>query len=198
MQDGEHVVERHAPLELEGGEARGDLVEALAVLVERGQGLVGLGEDHGYVFEDVLDAVHVQRDDLASLGDGDNQRVGLLGDALGRAVAGARLVREDRRVGHQLDVGHGDLGGVGVEDDRPVHLGDLVEEGGGVVDVELDPAGEQEVELFGVTDHDQAAGAGVQNALDALPQGGTGGHHLECPHQAGLGSRVRVEFFAGS
>src|SRR5256885_3214121 len=45
---------------------------------------------------------------LASLGDGDYQRVGLLGDALGGAVPGPRLVGEDRGVGHQLHVCHRD------------------------------------------------------------------------------------------
>ena len=112
------------------------------------------------------------RDDLAALGDRDHERVGLLGDALGRAVAGAGLVREDRRVRHQLDVGHRDLRRVRVEDDRAVHLRHLVEERRRVVDLELDPAGVQEAEILGLADHDQAARARVQDALDALPQRG--------------------------
>ena len=95
-----------------------------------------------------------------------------LDDALRRAVAGARLVREDRRVGHQLDVRHRDLRGVRVEDDRAVHLRDLVKERRRVVDLELDAAGVQEAEVFRLADHDQAARAGVQDALDPLPQRG--------------------------
>ena len=106
LQHGEHVVQRRAALELERGQAGRDLVEAGAVLVERRQRLVGLGEHDGDVLEDVLGAVDVERDDLAALGDRDHERVGLLGDALGGAVAGAGLEREDRRVRHQLDVGH--------------------------------------------------------------------------------------------
>ena len=109
LQDGEDVVQRHAALELERGQARGDLVEAGAVLVQRRQRLVGLGEHGGDLLEDVLRAVDVERDDVAALGDGDDQRVGLLGDALGGAVARAGLRREDRRVRHQLDVAPGDL-----------------------------------------------------------------------------------------
>ena len=128
LQHGQHVVQRRAALELERRQARRDLVEARAVLVERRQRLVGLGEHDRDVLEDVLGAVDVQRDDLAALGDRDHERVGLLGDALGGAVAGARLVREDRRIGHQLDVGHRDLRRVRVEDDRAVHLRHLVEE----------------------------------------------------------------------
>ena len=67
LQDGEHVVQRRAALELERGEAGGDLVQAGAVLVERRQRLVGLGEHDGDVLEDVLRAVDVERDDLAAL-----------------------------------------------------------------------------------------------------------------------------------
>ena len=51
--------------------------------------------------------------------------------------------REDRRVRHQLHVGPDDLGRLGVEHDRAVHLRHLVEHRRRVVDVELDPAGEQ-------------------------------------------------------
>src|SRR4051795_3847713 len=47
LEHGEHVVQRGAALELERGEARGDLVQARAVLVERRQGLVGLGQHDG-------------------------------------------------------------------------------------------------------------------------------------------------------
>ena len=179
LEHGEDVVQRGAALELERGQARGDLVEARAVLVERGQRLVGLGQHDGDVLEDVLRAVDVERDDVAALGDGDDQRVGLLGDALGRAVAGAGLDREDRRVGHQLDVGPGDLGRVGVEDDRAVHLRHLVEQRRRVVDVELDAAGEEERELLGVADDDQAAGAGVEDVVDALAERRARRDHLE-------------------
>ena len=128
LEHGEDVVERHAALELEGGQAGGDLIEPGAVLVERRERLVGLGQDGGDLLEDVLRAVDVERDDLTALGDRDHERVGLLGHALGRAVARARLEREDGRVRHQLDVGPGDLRRRGVERDRAVHLRELVEQ----------------------------------------------------------------------
>jgi hypothetical protein len=69
LEDRQDVVQRDAALELERGQAGGDLVEAGAVLVERRERLVGLGEDRGDLLEDVLGAVDVQRDDLAPLGD---------------------------------------------------------------------------------------------------------------------------------
>ena len=67
LEHGEHVVQRDAALELERRQPRGDLVEAGAVLVERRQRLVGLGEHDGDVLEDVLRAVEVERDDVAAL-----------------------------------------------------------------------------------------------------------------------------------
>ena len=56
-----------AALELQRRQAGGDLVEAAAVLVERGQRLVGLGQHDGDVPMMYLDAVDVERDDVAAL-----------------------------------------------------------------------------------------------------------------------------------
>ena len=179
LQDREHVVEDAAALELEHGQAGGDLVEALAVLVERRQALVGLGQHRGDVLKDVLGALDVERDDVAALGDRDDQRVGLFGDALGGAVPGPRLRAEDRRVGHQLDVGPGDLGRFVVEHDRAVHLRHLVEHRRRVVDVELDPAREQEGDVVEVADDDQAAGPRVDDVVDPLAQGTAWRNHVE-------------------
>src|SRR5436853_527122 len=81
--------------------------------------------------------------------------------SLGGAVPGAGLERHDRRVRHQLHVGPADLRAVRVEDDRPVHLRDLVEQRGRVVDVELDPAGVEEGQLVAVADREQRSSAGV-------------------------------------
>ena len=186
LQHRERVVEDAAALELEHGQPGRDLVEARAVLVERRQALVRLGEHRGDVLEDVLGPLDVERDDVAALGDRDHQRVGLLGDALGGAVAGAGLGREDRRVGHQLDVGPGDLGRLGVEDDRAVHLRHLVEHRRRVVDVELDPAGEQVGDVLGVADDDQAAGPRVDDVVDPLAQRRPGGDDVEGPQQPGV------------
>src|SRR3954467_447121 len=162
LQDGEDVVQRGTALELQGRQAGGDLVEAGPVLVEGGQRLVGLGQHHGDVREDVLGAVDVQRDDVAALADGHHERVGLLGDALGRALAGAGLQAQDRGIRDELDVGGGDLRRVAVEDDRAVHLGQLEEQRWREVDVDLDPAGEEEAQVVGIADDEQAAGLRVQ------------------------------------
>ena len=196
LEDGQDVVQRHAALELERGQARGDLVQAGAVLVQRRQGLVGLGEDRRDLLEDVLRAVDVERDDVAALGDGDHQRVGLLGDALGGAVARAGLRRENRRVGHQLHVAPGDLRRVGVQRDRAVHLRELVDQRRRVVDVQPDAAGEQERELVGIADDDQAAGAGMDDVVDPLADRGAGRDHLQRLDQPGLLPRFElIELF---
>ena len=181
LQDGERVVEDAAALELEHGEPGRDLVEALAVLLQRRQALVGLGEHRGDVLKDVLGPLDVEGDDVAALGDRDHQGVGLFGDALGGAVAGAGLRGEDRRVRHQLHVGPGDLRRLAVEHDRAVHLRHLVEHRRRVVDVELDPAGEQVGDVVEVADDDQAAGPRVDDVVDPLAQGAAGRDDVECP-----------------
>ena len=179
LEDREDVVQRGPALELQGGEAGGDLVEARAVLVERRERLVGLREDDGDVLEHVLRAVDVQRHDLAALRDRDDERVGLLRDALGGAVTRARLQAQDRRIRRELDVRHRDLRRVGVQDDRPVHLRHLVEQRRCVVDVDLDATGEEEAELVGVRDDDHPAGPGVEDVLETFAQGGARGDHLQ-------------------
>jgi hypothetical protein len=192
-------VEGDPALELQRRQARGDLVEAAAVLVERGQRLVGLGQHRGDLLEDVLRAVHVERHDVAPLRDGDHQRVGLLGHALGGPVPRAGLRGEDRGVRHQLDVAPRDLRRVAVERDRAVHLGELVEDRRRVVDVQLDPAREEERELVRIADHDQRARARVHDVVDALPDRGAGGDHLEGLDEPGLLPRFELhELFPGS
>ena len=101
-------------------------------------------------------------------------------------MAGARFERQDRRVGHELDVRHRDLRRVGVQGDGAVHLRDLVDERRRVVDFQLDPAGEEEAQLLGVGDDDQAARVGVKDVVDALTERRSGGHHLQCLDEPGL------------
>ena len=91
---------------------------------------------------------------------------------------------EDRRVRHQLDVGPGDLGRLAVEHDRAVHLRHLVEHRRRVVDVELDPAGEQVRDVVGVADDDQPAGTGVDDVVDSLAQSAA----RERPHRGPSGA----------
>ena len=85
-------------------------------------------------------------------------------------MAGTRFEGGDRRIGHQLDVRPVDLGGVLGEDDRAVHLRQLVEERGRVVDIELDSARIQERQLVAVAYADESACMRVQDVLDHAVQ----------------------------
>jgi hypothetical protein len=74
-----------------------------------------------------------------------------------------------------------DLRAVGAEDDRAVHLRQLEEQGGRVVDVELEAAGVEKRQLLVVPDADQTARASLHDAVDSLPDGGARGDHFERP-----------------
>ncbi len=192
LQDGEHVVERDGAGELERRQAARDRVEAAAVLLERRQALVRLAEHGRDVLEDVLHPLLVEGDDVAAGRDRDDQRLRLLRDALGGAVAGAGLGRVDRRIRHQLDVRPGDLARIRVEDDRAVHLRHLVEQLRRVVDVETEPAGEQEGDLLRLAENDQAAGRGVNDVVDALAKRRARGDHVEGLEHPRVLTRLRV------
>ena len=198
LKHGQHVVQRPATLELERRQARRDLVEAGAVLVERRERLVCLREDGRDVLEHVLDAVDIERDHLAPLRDRDHQGIGLLGDALGGAMARPGLDRQDRRVGHQLDVRHRDLRRVRVQRDRPVHLGELVEHARRVVDLELDPARAEERQLVDLADHKQPAAARLDDVIDPLAQRRPRRDHLEGFDEARVCKRLDIAYVVGS
>ena len=127
-------------LDLQGVQAGGGLIETGLVALKGGQGLVGAGQDRLAGLQDVTLAVHVQGDDPHRLAHGDDWVAGLAGHALGGAVAHARLRGLDRGVGQELDVGAPDPGGVHVDDDAAVHLGQLAQAGRGELDVEVEAA----------------------------------------------------------
>ena len=116
----------------------------------------------------------VEGDDLHRLAHRDDGEAGLLGHPLGGAVAGAGLGGLDRGVGQQLGGGAQDPGGVAVEDDRAVHLGQLAQPGGRELDVQREAAGGHRVDDAVVAEHDQRAGAAAQDPLEAVAQLGAG------------------------
>jgi hypothetical protein len=115
-------------------------------------------------------------------------------------MPGSGLKRQDRRVRGQLHVGVRDLRGVRAQDDRAVHLRQLVDERRRVVEIELDSAREQERELVGVPDHDQSAGPSGLDVVDAFPQCSPRGDHLQRPDHPGVLSRLELlfELFPGT
>ena len=172
LEDDEDVVEHDGVLELERGQAGQHLLEPLPIRVERPERLVRLREDVGDGVELVPRRPDEDRDRLPLLRDGDDERAGLLRDALGRAVSGAGLVGRDRRVRHELDVRPREPLDRLVDDDRAVHLRELVEELRPERRVELDAAGVEERELVRVADHDQRALVRADDVVDGLAEPG--------------------------
>ena len=192
LQGDEHVVEDDGVLELERGQPREHLLEPQPVRLERSERLVRLREHVGDRIELVAGRADEERDRLALLRDGDDERSGLLRDALGRAVAGARLVRRDRGIGHELDVRPREPLDRGVDDDRAVHLRELVEELRPERRVEPDAAGVEERELLRIADHDQRALARADHVVDRLPDRGAGRDRLDRREQVRIAARVVV------
>ena len=90
-------------------------------------------------------------------------------------MARARLARGDRGVGHQLDIRPGELADLRVDDDRAVHLRELVEELRAEGRVEPDPPGVEEREPGRVAYDDQRALVRTDHVVDRGAQVGAGG-----------------------
>ena len=174
-------------LDLEVGQRAGDLVEPHLVPLQGGQRLVGAREDRRGVLEHVASTGDVQGDDVHRLAHRDHRVPSLFGDPLSGAVAGAHLVGVDARVGHQVDSGAVDGGGVGPEDDGAVHLRQLAEPGGRELDVEGEPAAAERLDVLVVAEDEESAGASAQDALEAVAQLSAGGHGREGGKQLGVG-----------
>jgi len=190
LQHDEDIVEHDGVLKLERGQPRQDLVEPLPVGLERRERLIRLREDLGHGIELVTRLRDVHGDRGALLGDGDHERTGLLRDTLGSAVPRARLVRRDRRVGHQLHVRVRDLRQRRRDDDRSVHLRELVEELRREGLVEPHPTGEEKRELTGIADHDQRAFARADHVVDRLAELRPRRDALERVEQQRIAARV--------
>ena len=142
----DRVADGDQVLDLQRGQRAGDLVQPQLVALQRGQRLVGPGQDRRRVVEDVPLAVDVEADDAHRLADRDDRVAGLLGDPLGGAVPGAGLLGRDGRVGHQVHGGPDDPGAVAGQHDGAVHLAQLAQPGRGELDVEREAAGAERLD----------------------------------------------------
>ena len=77
-----------------------------------------------------------------------------------------------------------------VDDDRPVHLRELVEQLRPERRVEADAAGVEERELGRVADHDQRAFVRADNVVDRLPEQGSRGDRLDRGEQVRIAARI--------
>ena len=140
------------------------------VPLERLQRLVGTVEQAPDLLQLALAAAGVDVDDAHLLGCRDDRHVERSGHALGGAVPGAGLARRHGRVGHEVHVGPGDPAAVVGDDDRAVHLRQLrqplrAERG---VDEESARADRQHLGI--VAEHEQRAGLGANDTVDAVAQ----------------------------
>src|SRR5690606_4149304 len=170
LRHGDDVAHRDQIFDLEGRQGAGDLVEAQLVPLERGQGLVGPGENLPGIFEHVADVVDVDGDDAHRLADGDDRETGLLRDPLCGAAPGAGLGGGNRGVGHQLSGGGQNAGAVAVDDDRAVHLRQLAQPGGDEFDVVVEAAGAHLLDALVMAEDDLPSHTPGQNPPDVLRQ----------------------------
>ncbi len=127
----------------------------------------------------VLAVVAVDGDGRHGLGDGDHRHVDGARHPLGRAVAGACLRGRDRGLGDEVHVGSGDARGVGGQNDRPVHLGQLGQALGRVLGVQQEPTRADRQDGRPVTDEDQRAVFGLQYPVQALAELGARRNHRQ-------------------
>ena len=191
LEDDEHVVEDDRALELERREPGEALVESRAVGLERSERLIRPRQRVRDLPELVAKVADEDRHRLALLRDRDDQRVRLLGDALGGAVPRAGLARGDRGVGHQLDVRVHELLPVRGDHDGAVHLGQLVEELGRERQVEAHAAREEERQLVRVADDDERPVLGADDVVDPRAQRRSRRHLLERREESLILPRVR-------
>ena len=85
-------------------------------------------------------------------------------------MTGAGLGRGDVGVGHQMDVGPGDAAGVGGQDDRTVHLGQLGQPLRAERRIEQEAARTDVEHVRAVADDDQGALLGLKDAVECLTQ----------------------------
>ena len=165
-----HVPDGDQILDLERGEGAGHLIEPRLVPLERGQRLVGLGQDGIGSFEHVAHPRDIERDDAHGL----DREAGLLGHPLGGAVPGPGFAGLDGGVGHELHGRPQDLAHLTVGDDGAVHLGQFAQPGGRELDVEDEAAGAHVVDGLVEAEHDQCSGPAAQNSFQTIPQGRSG------------------------
>ncbi len=184
----DRVAHGHQVFDLQRGQRAADLVEPQLVALQRGERLIGLGQDRGRVVEDVPLPVHVQPDDPHRLAHRDDREAGLLRDALRRTVSGARLFRGNRRVRHQMHGGTNDFGAVAGQHHGTVHLAQFAQPGRGELDVEREAAGTQGFDHSIVAEHDERTGAPAQDPLQSVAQCGARCHQGEVgPQRVGPG-----------
>lgn len=168
---GRDVPDRHQVLDLQRGEGARDLVQTELVALQGRQGLVRAGQDRRRVLQDAALAVDVQGDEAHRLGDRDHREADLLAHPVRGAVPGARLLRRDRRVGHELHARPKDLRQVRREHDAAVQLAQLTQARGRELDVQDETARAHRLHRLVEAQHDESAGVAAQHPLGPSRRG---------------------------
>ena len=170
LQHRDDVAQRDEVFHFERRERAGDRVEPGLVAAEDLERLVGAGEHARDRDERALVAAVVDRHHAHLLGHGEHRHVDLARDPLCGAVPGTRLGGRDVGVGNEVHVGACDPRAVGGEDDRAVHLRQLGQALRRELGVEQEPARADVEHRRLVTDDDQRAHLGLEDAVDPVPQ----------------------------
>ena len=183
LQEADHVAHGDEVLHLQRRELRRRGVEALAVLLERLQRLVGPTEQQPRGQERSLLVAQVDGDRVPRLRHRHDGHAEGARHPFGGAVARAGLRGGDRGIGHQVHVGPGDATGVVGQDDGAVHLRQLRQALGREGGVEEEAARADPQHRGVVAHHDERAEPGladpVQPFAQRLPRrdGGEGREH---------------------
>ena len=102
-------------------------------------------------------------------------------------MTGPGLGGRDGGPRHQVHVGPGDPGGVGRQDDRTVHLGQLRQALGAELGVQQEPSRADGEHRRVVADHDERAPLGLQDPVEPLAQ-----RRARCDQGQRLGQRLRA------
>src|SRR5215218_999456 len=176
------LAQRDRSVVLVDGQVPGLLAQPPRELLEGGDRRVGLGEDDAYVFEDVRPVgAAVQAHDHPTLGDRNHQVSRLLSRAVRGEMPHPGLLGLERRVRVELHVGVVDGGEVGRDDDRAVHLGQLVQAHRRELQPDLHPTRDdpKPLQLLWQGHHDERPIVRPNNVLDGVPQIRARGHEGE-------------------
>ncbi len=159
-------------LDLERRQVVDRVVETDLVALEGLQGLVGAVEQTPDLLELSFEPAGVDVDHAHLLRRRHDRHVERPGDPFSSAMPRAGLARRHRGVGDEVDVRPSDAPAVVGDDDRAVHLGEFGHTLGAERSVDQEATRADRQHLGVVGQHDQCAGLGTNDSIDAVAQRG--------------------------
>ena len=168
----DHISHRDHVLDLDGRQVVDRVLEAGLVPLERLECLVGAVEQTPDLLELSLEPAGVDVDHAHLLRRRHDRHVERPGHPFSSAMAGAGLAGRNRGVGHEVHVRPSDAPAVVGDDDRAVHLGEFGHTLGAERSVDQEATRADRQHLGVVGQHDQCAGLGTNDSIDAVAQRG--------------------------